>query len=196
MTLHRTFISVELSDEIRRRAAALQDDLRAAGVRLRWVKPHHLHFTLRFLGELSTAQVALAVVATREAAAEIAPFAVTLAGLGAFPTLERPQVIWIGTSAGAESLETLAARVSEALAREHFGPDRRPFRAHLTLGRVRDERHWGELVRALRRFQDREIGEMPVESVTVMESRLTPEGPIYAPREQVRLGHALNSPSV
>jgi 2'-5' RNA ligase len=196
MTLHRAFISVELSDEIRRRTAALQGDLRASGARLRWVKPDNLHFTLRFLGEIPAAQVARAVVATREAVRAVVPFVVTIGGLGAFPSFERPQVVWIGAVAGADALEALADRVNDALARERFPGDRRRFRPHLTVGRARDERQWGDLVRALHRFRDVEIGPQRVDVVTVMESRLTPEGPVYTVREQVRLGHALNSPGV
>ncbi len=98
MTLHRTFISVELSPENRQLVADLQERLRAAGARLRWVKPHNLHFTLRFLGDLPAAQVARAVVATREAVKTAAPFTVTIGGLGAFPTFERPQVVWEGSA--------------------------------------------------------------------------------------------------
>lgn len=193
MTLHRTFIAVELSERVRRCAGELQDQLRSAGARLRWVRPQHLHFTLRFLGEIPSAQVARAVVATRDAVRTARPFTVHIAGLGAFPSLHRPQVVWVGTGAGGEALVALARSVDEALARERFPPDSRPFRPHLTLGRARDERNWGNVVRALERFRDASLGEERVEAVTVMESRLTPDGPIYTPYEQVRLGHGLNS---
>lgn len=195
MTLHRTFISVELSPENRQLVADLQERLRAAGARLRWVKPHNLHFTLRFLGDLPAAQVARAVVATREAVKTAAPFTVTIGGLGAFPTFERPQVVWVGSLGGAEALQRLAEDLNTSLARERFPHDPRHFRPHLTLGRSRDDRQWGDLVRALGQHRDAAIGEQPVEVVTVMESRLTPDGPVYAPWEQVRLGYGLNSSS-
>lgn len=193
MTLHRTFVAVELSAGIRDRVAVLQEQMRSAGARVRWVKPHNLHFTLRFLGEISAAQVARAIVATREAVRAAAPFSVTIAGLGAFPSLERPQVVWLGTSEGAEALERVAADLNAALSAERFPPEPRPFRPHLTLGRSRDDRQWQEVVRALQRYRDVVIGTQPVESLTVMESRLTPDGPVYTPREEVRLGHGLKS---
>ncbi|MGQ0570434.1 MAG: RNA 2',3'-cyclic phosphodiesterase [Armatimonadota bacterium] len=193
MTLHRTFISVELSEENRRQTAGLQEQMRAGGARLRWVRPPNLHFTLRFLGEIPAAQVARAVIATKEALRTSPPFSVTIAGLGAFPSLERPQVIWVGTGEGAEALERLAGDLNSALARERFPPDPRRFRPHLTLGRTRDDRQWGDLVRVLQRFRDVPIGTQPVAVVTVMESRLSVNGPVYAVREQVLLGHGLNS---
>jgi 2'-5' RNA ligase len=193
MMLHRTFISVEISDAARRRVAELQAQMRAAGARLRWVRPPNLHFTLRFLGEIPAAQIARAVVATREVARSTDPFEVTIAGLGVFPSFDRPQVVWVGTTHGANLLETLAATLEAVLARERFPKDPRPFRPHLTLGRVRDVRQWGDLVRTLQRFRDVVIGTERIEAISVMESRLTPGGPVYSPREQVFLGHGLKS---
>ncbi|MBM3469685.1 MAG: RNA 2',3'-cyclic phosphodiesterase [Armatimonadetes bacterium] len=193
MTLYRTFIAVELSDESRRLVAEIQERLRTAGAALRWVRPENLHYTLSFLGEIPAAQVARAVVATRNAAGRIVPFQVYIGGLGAFPSLERPQVVWVGCTEGAEALGRLAGEVKAALDRERLPSDPKPFRPHLTLGRAKDNRQWGDLVRAVRAHRDSAVGQEWVRAVTVMESRLTPDGPIYTPREKVLLGHGLNS---
>ncbi|MDQ7841626.1 MAG: RNA 2',3'-cyclic phosphodiesterase [bacterium] len=193
MTLYRTFIAIELSDESRRLVAELAERLRAAGATLRWMKPENLHYTLSFLGEIPAAQVARAVVATRSAVGRTMPFPVSIGGLGAFPGLERPQVIWVGCTEGSEALGRLSGEVKAALDRERLPSDPKPFRPHLTLGRVKDNRQWGELVRAVRSHRDAAIGVEWVRTVTVMESRLTPDGPVYTPREKVLLGHGLNS---
>lgn len=193
MTLHRCFIAVELSEENRARVVDLQGRLRAMGAVVRWVKARNLHFTLRFLGEIPAAQLARAVVATRSAARGTSPFRVTIGGLGAFPSYERPQVVWLGTQDGADALERLAAAVNAALVRERFPEEPRRFRPHITIGRVRDTRQWAELVRALAGHREATIGVQPVEVVTVMESRLTPDGPVYTVREQVSLGQELQS---
>lgn len=193
MTLHRTFIAIELSDETRRSVAEVAERLRAAGATLRWVKPENLHYTLSFLGEIPAAQLARAVVAMRGAVSRTLPFPVSIGGLGAFPGLERPQVIWVGCTQGAEDLGRLAGEVKVALGRERLPSDPKPFRPHLTLGRTKDNRQWGELVRAVRAHRDSAIGVEWVRTVTVMESRLTPDGPVYTPREKVLLGHGLNS---
>jgi 2'-5' RNA ligase len=190
--LHRTFIAVELDPTLQEAAARLQERLRADGAQLRWVRPHNLHFTLRFLGEIPAAQLARACVAVRESAAAVSPFAVELGGLGAFPNFERPQVVWIGSLRGGEDLERLAAVLNAALGRQGFPGDARAFRPHLTLGRARDDRRWGDLVRALQLHRDEALGRQDVRQVAVMESRLTPDGPIYTPREQVPLAHGLN----
>ena len=192
MILHRTFIAVELGSAIQRAAAELQERLRAAGAHLRWVKPHNLHFTLRFLGEIPVAQVARACVAVRETAGAVRPFVVEIGGLGAFPNFERPQVVWVDSREGAAALEHLAASVDAALARQGFPGDRRGFRPHLTLGRAKDDRRWGDLVRALQQHREALLGKQDVQHVSVMESHLRPDGPVYTAREQVPLAQGLN----
>lgn len=185
MKLQRIFIAVEMSAQLQEDVAALQEKMRASGARLRWVKPHNMHFTLRFLGDIPAAQVARAAIATRQAAGGVAPFEVVVAGLGAFPTFDRPQVVWLGTKAGGEALEGLAAALDAQLLRAGFAPEGRPFRAHLTLGRAKDDRQWGDLVRSLQHYRDVEIGRQVVDALVIMESRLTPDGPVYSPVEQV-----------
>ncbi len=192
MTLRRVFIAVETSPQVQEVVTTLQDKMRASGVRLRWVKPQNVHFTLRFLGEIPAAQVARAVVATRQAVIGLTPFDVTIAGLGAFPNFDRPQVVWLDTREGGETLERVAAAMDAQLVRAGFASDGKKFRPHLTLGRARDDRYWGDLVRALQQHRDAEIGRLRVDALTVMESHLTSEGPIYTPIEKVPLAQGLN----
>lgn len=187
--LHRIFIAVPLDETLRDAIRDLQQHLEGAGAMARWIKPEHLHFTLRFLGEISLAQVARVKVAAREAAGRIDPFAVTLHGLGAFPSLHRPQVVWAGVEEGKVPLQALAGHLQEALARQRFPAEPRPFRPHLTLARVKSTRNWGELVQALGAFKDEGIGTQQVETLIVFESHLTPKGPRYTPLEEVRLAH-------
>ncbi|MGH3116712.1 MAG: RNA 2',3'-cyclic phosphodiesterase [Gaiellales bacterium] len=186
---HRIFVAVPLDEGLRNAILDLQKHLEDAGAVARWIRPEQLHFTLRFLGEISLAQVARVKVASREAAARIDPFTVTLRGLGAFPSLHRPQVVWAGVEEGREPLQALAGHLQEALARQRFPAEPKPFRPHLTLARVKSTRNWGELVRALGAFKDEGIGTQRVDILVVFESHLTPKGPRYTPLEEVRLAH-------
>jgi len=195
MKMHRSFIAVGLDPALQHGVADLQERMRASGARLRWVKPHNVHFTLRFLGEIPAAQLARAVVAVRETARGAAPFAITLAGLGAFPNFDRPQIIWIDSREGADTLEHLAANLDAALSRQGFPSESRRFRPHLTLGRAKDDRQWGDLLRALQRFREQEIGQQEIRAVTVMESHLTHDGPVYTALEEVPLAQGLNTPA-
>jgi len=185
--LHRIFIAVELDPALHQNVVDAQRRLEAAGARVHWIKPGNLHFTLRFLGEITPAEVALAKVATREAAGGIAPFGISLTHLGAFPSLQRPQVVWIGVADGAQELEALAKRLDDRLAHHRFPLEDRRFRPHLTLARVRDARQWGDIVRALSQHKDLPVGSQEVRAISVMESRLARDGPIYTRVEEVSL---------
>jgi len=184
------FVAVELAPALHQAVVEAQQRLEAAGARVRWIKPANLHFTLRFLGEVTPAQVALAKIATREAVAGITPFSIVLQRLGAFPSFQRPQVVWMGVSDGAQEFQALAARLEDRLVHHRFPPSDRPFKPHLTLARIRETRQWGDVVRALTQDQDAEAGSMTVDVVVVMESHLSPKGPVYTRLEEVSLsGH-------
>lgn len=185
--LHRTFVAVPLDGVLRAAIEELQRQLEHAGAQARWTRPDQLHFTLRFLGEIPLAQVARVKVAVREAASGVEPFTIELRGLGAFPSLQRPQVIWIGVNDGKEPLRTLAGRLERALAKQRFPAEPRPFRPHLTLARIRGTRNWAEMVRALGAAKDTNVGTQQVARMIVFESHLSPKGSTYTPLEEVSL---------
>ncbi|MGH2453375.1 MAG: RNA 2',3'-cyclic phosphodiesterase [bacterium] len=191
---HRIFIAVHLAGALRDEIVRLEERLRQAGAPLRWISPESLHFTVRFLGEISPAQLAQVRLATREAAASASPFRLVLRGVGAFPSLARPQVIWIGVHEGSEHLAVISARLDDALARHRFPREKRPYVAHLTITRLKHQRRWGEIVRALSGFKDVPVGAQSVDSLAIMESHLHPKGARYTSLQEVPLGVALNPP--
>lgn len=181
-------MAVPLDSILEQRILDLERRMVDGGARLRWIPVSNLHFTLHFLGETTTAQLALIRLAAREAAQEVTPFEIALQGIGAFPSAERPQIVWIGVADGASQLEDLSRRLTAGLARLRLGEDDRPFVAHLTLARVRDRRVWGDLVRALRTFRDADVGRQKIDRIIVMESHLHPRGAHYEWVEEVPLG--------
>lgn len=183
--LHRTFIAVEVVPQLQQAIAQTEQQLEEAGAKLRWTKPANLHFTLRFLGEIPLAQVAKAKIATREAAVGVQPFTIELATLGAFPSVQRPRVVWVGVGEGREAMQALTERLDERLGHYRFPIETRPFQLHLTLARVRDGREWGGLVRALGQFKDTVVGSQAVDKILVMRSELSPKGPTYIRVEEV-----------
>jgi 2'-5' RNA ligase len=184
---HRIFIAVPLEAALRSAIEAVERRMEAAGAMLRWITPENLHFTLRFLGHISEAELLRARRAAREAVQGTAPFQIRLAGLGAFPSARRPQVVWVGVSEGEEQLRNLSRRLDDALARERFAKDPRAFQPHLTLARVRDSRRASPLEAAIASLTGVEVGGQSIESIVVMESRLRPSGALYIPVEEVPL---------
>lgn len=184
---HRTFIAVPLDPHLAEVVAAVEQRLESAGARLRWVKPNNLHFTLRFLGHISAAQLVRVRTAVREAAAGFPAFTIRLQGVGAFPSERRPQVIWIGVAQGQERFGDLAAALDDRLARQRFPKEPRRFEAHLTLARVKEPGLWGSLGPLLAPLRAVDVGEQVVRSLIVMESQLRPSGALYTPVEEVPL---------
>src|SRR2546428_563869 len=131
---------------------------------------------LRSIGAVTPAQVALVKVGTREAVNEVTQFTIALRQLGAFPSLHRPQILWVGVEDGAAELQALAAKLETQLAHHRFPPEERPFRPHLTLARIRDERQWGDVVRALTQFRDFGVGSQRVQAGAGVERQLDPRG--------------------
>jgi 2'-5' RNA ligase len=146
-----------------------------------WVPAGNLHLTLRFLGEQPETAVAGLVEALEDAARLTPPFSLALHGMGAFPGLERPRILWVGVAGGALEVRALQARVEAALGARGFGNEARPWHPHLTVGRVFDARRWrseaGPALRAeLARLGSRALADLPVPRIALMQSDLRPSG--------------------
>jgi 2'-5' RNA ligase len=180
----RAFVAVELSPEAREQAAKAIEGLRGLlGDDVRWVHPEKLHLTLKFLGDVDPDQVPK--LAQRVAAKLVgeSSFDVALGGLGSFPSARAARVVWLGVSAGAAPLARLARKVDAAAARLGVPRERRPYRAHLTLGRLRRPGHV-----PLERAAPPDSVSFPVNEVVLFESRLSSSGSTYVPLVRLPLG--------
>jgi 2'-5' RNA ligase len=126
----------------------------------------------------------------RQTAASARPFRIELTGLGAFPTVGRPQTVWIGVTAGREALEALARATDRTCAAHGFAQEERPFHAHLTLGRVQSPVGRDVLADRLRTGIPEPIGAFDVDAISLMKSRLLPRGAVYSVEETFPLGAA------
>src|SRR3989304_8243289 len=136
----RSFVAILLSEEVREAVASLIESLRPLGRSVAWVKSENLHLTLKFLGNQSQEQLSRTKDGLVEATAGVASFELSLVGLGGFPDLRRPRVLWVGASDGAEAAIILAQKVEESLHRRGLPREERPFSSHLTIGRLKDPR--------------------------------------------------------
>jgi RNA 2',3'-cyclic 3'-phosphodiesterase len=189
----RAFVAVALDEELRAAVAATVERLRPLGRAVAWVPPQNLHVTLQFLGNQSEARLAEAEAALADAAAGRAPIDVTFHGVGAFPGLERPRILWVGLAHGALEARGLQAAVADALAARGFAKEERPWHPHLTIGRVPDERRWRReagppLRRALAQAATTTFGTQRVAEVALMRSDLSPAGARYTVRRALTLG--------
>ena len=180
----RTFVAIELSAGIKSELTRVQEMLeeKIATPHLRWVDPAKVHLTLKFLGNVPLDRIQEITAALKEACAEVSPFIMDVSGLGCFPTTNNPRVVWVGVQEETGRLKRLQERVEERLAVLGFKPERRPFRAHLTLGRVRKQAHVGArriIGGIVSTTSVGDLGQMEVGEISLMKSKLHPTGAEY-----------------
>jgi RNA 2',3'-cyclic 3'-phosphodiesterase len=180
----RVFIGVKASLAAIADMTAAVDSLRPAadraGLRVRWVCPATYHVTLKFLGEVRAAALAAIRDAVGNALADSAGFSFSLGTLGAFPARDRARVLWVGVQDGARELTRLAELCDRAVEPLGFARERRPFHAHVTLGRLKEVANIEPLMVALpaeHRFSDTAVGEL-----NLFESAIKPDGSEYTAR--------------
>ena len=177
---HRLFIAVDPAPEAAARAGRIAARLRDAGIEAAWTNPAQLHLTLHFLGdEVDDADLHRICVAMDEAAATVPAFRVAFGGVGAFPDLRRPRVVWLGVRTGAAELGRLHDALAERLEPLGFPPEARGFRPHLTLARLRGGRgaaSGAAFAAALDACAAADGGETSISRVCLYESRLAPTG--------------------
>ena len=175
----RCFISVDVEgSELLDALVGVQDDLRSTGADLKLVKKDNIHITMRFLGDVDEGLVKKLKELIGEV--EFSPFSVELRGVGAFPNLRRPRVIWVGLAEGVEELSRVYSEVESGVTGLGFKPESRGFSPHITLARVRSGRNRDALVERLRGHTDDSFGGFLVERVKLKRSVLTPSGPVYS----------------
>ncbi len=181
----RLFIAIDPSMEQREKLQILQQRLAHSLGGVRWVRPEGLHLTLKFLGEQEAEKVPLIITAMQIVSRSVSPFYLQFGSTGVFPSPKRARIIWTGIHRGASETEELADSLEKELAKRGFPLERRPFKAHLTLGRVRlslPGEKVGQLLSAEKNFKTEKA---LVTSMSLYESRLTPRGAQYTTLEEI-----------
>jgi 2'-5' RNA ligase len=173
----RAFIAIDLPESIRAELRRKQASFRSTSPEVRWTRPEGTHLTLKFLGEISDAQVR-EVSESLKNLGRFESFAVGLKGFGFFPDARRPRVFWVGVEAPA-GLSRLAAQVEEAMQRIGFPREERAFRPHLTMARFRVPQPQPALQALLTQQGEQELGNFEVSEFFLFESRLSPQGAEY-----------------
>jgi 2'-5' RNA ligase len=187
----RVFIALELPKSVQ---AALQTQIDVLSKTIppravHWVKPDGTHLTLKFLGDVPQKQLPSLEAALREAVKGCPAFNLTAKGLGCFPRIKRPKVVWIGIHAEQDYLYQLRDRIEGQVAPLGYPTEDRPFSPHLTLGRVKTTN--GRIIEQIGSVvQGTPVGKLAVwrcDTVNLMQSTLTPSGAIYTPLAQFQL---------
>lgn len=183
----RAFIAIEINAPIRAALAAMQANLQKTGARVSWVKPQNIHCTLVFLGDIfqSAAEVLPGILS--KALAGIEAFDIGVEGLGFFGTGHSPRIVWAGMAGNLAALSKLQQLTCAAVEASGLSPDKKPFKPHLTIGRVRSNRNAAALVNAIEKNGKINFGTIRVQRIVLMRSNLTPAGPEYVMLSSISL---------
>lgn len=175
----RTFIAIDVSDRVRRVAGSTISQLESATQSIRWVPPHNVHITMKFLGDVDETDIYQVCRRTANAVRDCPATEVTCRGIGAFPTLERPRTVWLGIDDPDDRLVDLHRRVEQGLSSLGFPLEQRRYQPHVTLGRTRyGRRDVEELVKRMSTLQV-EAGPVAVDELVIYASEPGPDGPAY-----------------
>jgi 2'-5' RNA ligase len=177
----RSFLAFELPPSILSKIGKIQDRLKACRADARWVTVEQIHLTLKFFGSIEEKHIVDISAIMEDAAVKRSAFTLSVKGLGAFPSTRNPRVIWLGLHGWEENLLPLQREIETRLEAVSFVPEERPYRPHLTLGRVKSLKVKEDLVDLIERERDVNIGHFVVDRIVLFRSDLRPTGPIYTP---------------
>ena len=175
----RSFLAIELPKLILKKIEEVQRDLRSTRADVRWVNPEKIHLTLKFFGNIEESRIDPIFKSIEEPIRNTPPYSIEVKGVGAFPQLRNPRVIWIGLVNGKEILTSFQKQIEAQLEKIGFQTENRPFHPHLTLGRMKSSRGREEMVGRMEKHREEEFGDFQVERVILFKSDLKPSGPVY-----------------
>jgi 2'-5' RNA ligase len=184
----RTFIAIEIPGNIISKIRELQEGIKGYGFKIRWVRAENIHLTLKFLGDVESVRIDEIAEAISKTVEGYTPISLKAKGVGVFPSLKRPRVLWVGLTGQMEALVGLQNALDEHLELLGFHKEKRPFKGHLTMGRMKDKidaKKFGDALMTFRSFESETFG---ADQITLYKSELKSAGAVYTKLASASLG--------
>lgn len=175
----RAFIAFNIPETVLAHIRNIQETLSAGGIVMRWTPVGNIHLTLKFLGNIQRTDVEKIYGMMTDAARETPSIQLRTKGLGVFPGIQRPRVLWIGLKGGTPSLIDLQHRLEAGLEDLGYAREARPFKAHLTIGRARGRLNSKKLASLMAAEGSSESPPFAAGELILFQSELFPRGPVY-----------------
>jgi len=176
----RAFLAIELPEDILQAMSRLQEKLkREISGRISWTKPQGQHLTLKFFGDITAEDIKNICAAVENRIVSGSSLNLKIEKMGVFPDARRPQVLWCGVTGDVEKLSVLQKQLDSDFASIGFPKEDRPFRAHLTLGRIKESRGLSGISEALTKHNAFAAGEFGCKELILFQSRLLQQGAVY-----------------
>jgi len=174
----RAFLAFDIdNDAVKKKLIYMQTQAIQTGADLKLVDPGNIHMTIRFLGDITSSMADKIFEEMKKM--QFMPFPVQLTGLGIFPSINYPRVLWAGIAQGADQLQNIFNQIEPTLQNLGLTPDRNTFKPHLTIARVRSVRNKSQLAELVTRNAKYDFGAIEARCLRLKRSQLTPKGPIY-----------------
>lgn len=176
----RAFLAIEPPDNILQALSTLQEKLkREISGRINWTKPQGQHLTLKFFGDISVEDVKNICSTVESRIASVSSLNLKIEKLGVFPDERRPKVIWCGVAGDLEKLSELQKQLDSDFASIGFPIEDRSFRAHLTLGRIKESQGLTGISETLTKHNAFVAGVFECRELILFQSKLLPQGAVY-----------------
>jgi 2'-5' RNA ligase len=181
----RAFMAVEVDTELVDKISEIQKNLAEANAQVKFVEPENLHFTFKFLGDISPEKAESIINMAEEKTKDYSPFDIKIKGTGVFPNMGYIRVIWLGVEEPG-AFSKMQEDFDKDFVKMGFKKER-SYIPHLTIGRVKGVQNKELLVTIVKELQNIEVGTMNVDKLVLKESELTPVGPIYTDLKEIPL---------
>ena len=176
----RVFLAIDLPSDVKEHIVAIQHKLKFLLDGVRWVRPEGIHLTLKFFGDILSADIAQISEVIEDKTRDAVSMSLNTDKVGAFPNLERPRVLWLGMTGDVQNLLTLQQAIETGLEPHGFKREKRKFRPHLTLGRAKSSRGMIlGLSEAVITENNYNTGDFTAQGLTLFQSELKPGGAVY-----------------
>jgi len=183
----RTFISIEIPEEIKDNIEKMINELKLMLTPIKWVDKKNMHITLKFLGWVEDRKIDALTGSVADMTKGFGTIKIGFSGLGVFPDERHPRVVWVGLSEGEEKVKELADRIEDELAKQGYKSEEREFSAHLTIGRIKEKIDVAPLEKLIKDNERKSFGSFVASHVSLMKSTLMRTGPIYEEVKQLIL---------
>ena len=185
----RTFIAIPLARDVDRNAARMLQRLKQPNDGIKWVPHENLHLTLKFLGDVDNTEIPDVCKAIQRICSNYSPFHLDFGGTGAFPSMNRPRILYAGIADASGTLQEIVAQLETSLAELGFKQEPRDYVPHLTLGRTRSASKVAnsEVLTRLTAEEKTELGSMQVDTLNLVASFLDKSGPTYQVMDTITL---------
>ncbi|MDD5614291.1 MAG: RNA 2',3'-cyclic phosphodiesterase [Candidatus Omnitrophica bacterium] len=179
MQVIRTFIAVEIIKNTRDLIARIQNDLAKSNSDIKFVEPDNIHITIAFLGNLEIKRVPFVKNTLQDLLKDRAGFCLQPHGLGCFPNIKNPRIIWVGIEKGGENLANIHEDIVSILAKDGIEIDAKTYHPHITIARIKSLENQYILKSLIAKSPEFQFEQIPVNRIQLLESRMTDQGPIY-----------------